>query len=370
MHADNSMEPADPGARPKGMEILKARTEAERSRLSRLHAAGELHRIRPNTYMPATRWNGLDDTARRRILHLTAADIRPGMVLVGRSAAIAHGLDVLDIPTDRGDGGSADRPSGPPALAGPNAPAERGVVELAHPTRRRSVTVGPIRERRLRWGPRDVVRIDGRAVVSPGAAIADIQERHGPAHALVAADSALRLGHPRSDLALAAERGRCPVAALKTVALASELADSAAESLLRSNIIEAGLPPPELQPWVFNSDGVLVGRPDLAYRRHLVIIEFHGEIKFSGRYGDPETRFRHEWRRETELLSLGLFVVRVSWPELFDGTAISRIRETLDRGERAIRTGAAFNGTFVRAGEKWPPGFRTRKQDIDARRAG
>ena len=145
------------------MNPIRGATDVERVTLSRRHKAGELHRIRTNAYYPADQWRELDDDAKRRLRHITAADARAGMVLVGRSAALVHGLEILDA-----DGRWRDDPDRDP---------NNDIIELAHPTRRRSTTIRDVRESPLAWGPEDLVRIDGRPQPqSPGSPRND---RHG-----------------------------------------------------------------------------------------------------------------------------------------------------------------------------------------------
>lgn len=340
------------------MDPIRGTTDTERAALSRKCRAGELHRIRANSYLPTDHWNSLDETAKRRIRHIAAADARTGMVLVGRSAALMHGIDILDL-DGRWRDGSANGHDRGPAL---------DIIELAHPTRKRSTTIHDVRESPLTWGPGDLVRVDGRLVTGAAATVADIRLRHGFRQGLTAADSALRLGHPNIELARAARRSRDPLDVLETLAMASANAESAAESLARAQFIEAGLPAPELQTWVFDERNVLIGRVDMAYRQVPVIVEIHGENKFTGTYGNPEDRVRREWRREKELHDVGLHPVRIDWIDMMTETAVDKVIAALDRGEKALARGETFTGSFVRAGERWPEGYRTRKQDYAARR--
>ena len=336
------------------MDLIRGTTDAERAALSHRQRTGQLHRIRPNSYCPADQWRALDDNAKRQIRHMTAADARDGMVLMGRSAALMHGIDIVDF-----DGRWRDDPDRDPT---------NDIIELAHPTRKKSRTIRDVRESPLAWGPGDVVRIDGRSVTGVGATVADIRLRHGFRQGLVAADSALRLGHSNIELARAAGRSRDPGSALETIAMASAIAESAAESLARAQFIEGGLPAPELQTWVFDERNVLIGRVDMAYRDWPVVIEVHGEDKFTGTYGDPGDRVRRDWRREKQLRDVGLDPVRIDWIDMMTEVAVGKTQAALDRGEKALARGEAFTGSFVRVGERWPEGYRTRKQDYEARR--
>ena len=265
------------------MNILRGTTEAERKTLNRRCRNGELHRVHPNTFMPTTEWSTLDATGRRRVTHLTAVDSREGMVVVGRSAALAWGLEIFD--------------------------------------------------RR----------------------IADAELR---SHA---ADPDPEVNNDIIELARSANRSTNPRRALQTVAYATQFADSAAESILRAQIIEVGLPAPEVQLRVFRADKVLIGYVDLGFPGHLAMIEVHGKGKFLGAYGDPGERSYREWRRESELIAEGLAVLRVTWEEILSGEALRRIRELLVAQRAKIAAGARTTARFVGAGERWPDGYRTRR---------
>lgn len=331
------------------VKTLRGTTKNERQTLARRCTAGELHRLHPNIYVPAADWATLTETQKRRLHHLTAADGRRDMVIVGRSAALVHGLDIIEpMPTD-----------GHPAPQWPVPPGD-DIIELGHPTRRKFETRGTIHESKLAWGPDEVVVVDGRAVTSPGATVADITRRHGFGAGLVAADSALRLGHSAIDLMRPAALGPNPAAALRTVACASQFPDSAPESLLRAQIIDAGLPAPEVQLRVFTADGIFIAQVDLAYAGWLLMVEIHGEAKFSGRYGDGQARSKYEWRRETEMLQKGLAVLRVTYPQVVSGEGVRMVAEALERQRRVVAAGAVSSVRFVPAGRRWPKGFRMR----------
>lgn len=312
--------------------------------------------------MPDDVWAGLDQAERRRIHHLTAVDGRRDMVIVGRSAALVHGLEILDVAPAGKAGRNGDAGSVPHAGSMPRWPILPGddVVELGHPTRRNFETRGIIRESKLRWGADDVIMIDDRPVTSVGATVADITRRHGFGHGLVAADSALRLHHSPIDLMRPAARVPNPAQALRTVACASQFPDSAAESLLRAQIIDAGLPAPEVQLRVFKGNGIFIGKADLSYSGLLLMVEVHGKHKFSGRYGDGEERSMYEWRRETEMTQEGLAVQRVTFPQIVSGEALRMVADAVERQRAAVARGATTTARFVPAGVRWPEGLRLR----------
>lgn len=295
-------------------------------------------------------WDRMSQAERRRLHHLSCVDGRPGMVIVGRSAALVHGLDVVDVMDDDGAGAVPRWP----------VPAGDDVVELAHPSRRRYETRGIVRESKLLWDAGDVGLVDGRPVTSVGASVADITRRHGFGQGLVAADSALRRRHSQIDLMRSAALAPNPAEALRTVACATRFPDSAAESLMRAQIIEAGLPAPEVQLRVFDAEGNYIGKVDLAYAAALLMIEIHGEHKFSGVYGDGDERSMYEWRRETEMVQEGLAVLRVTYPQIVSGVALRMVIEALERQQAAVAGGATTTAQFVPAGVRWPDGFRLR----------
>ena len=114
--------------------------------------------------------------------------------------------------------------------------------------------------------------------------------------ALAALDSYLRLGKvTKQELKgqLPRYKGRRGVVQLRQlVAIADGRAESPGESWTRLTIVDAGLPVPELQWWVY-VHGRPVYRLDLAYPKHRVLVEFDGE-EF---HDSPEARLADERRR-------------------------------------------------------------------------
>lgn len=114
--------------------------------------------------------------------------------------------------------------------------------------------------------------------------------------ALAALDSYLRLAKvTREELKgqLARYKGRRGVVQLRElVAIADGRAESPGESWTRLTIVDADLPFPELQWWVYVG-GRPVYRLDLAYPKHRVAVEFDGE-EF---HDSPEARLADERRR-------------------------------------------------------------------------
>ncbi|NKE09679.1 MULTISPECIES: endonuclease domain-containing protein [Kocuria] len=99
--------------------------------------------------------------------------------------------------------------------------------------------------------------------------------------------------------------------ARQVIELADPRSESVAETLTRLVLVEnhlTGFVPP------FQ---VTVGgerfRVDFAWEREKLILEFDGEVKYSGQFGDPSGVIRAEPRREKALTNAGWRVIRVDW---------------------------------------------------------
>ncbi|WP_448852281.1 hypothetical protein [Corynebacterium sp. 335C] len=333
--------PAPAAAKPGVPALFRGRDGVEREVLRRRAQAGVLVLVGRNVYVASEEWNGLDEPARRRLRHIAAGLGAPGSVLTGRSAAYVHGLAVLDDGTQP--------------------------VELGHSGDRRTREKAGIVRRWLRWGGDDIVEVDGVQVTSVAATVVDVARWHGFAEGLMAADSALRLGHCRSELALAAWSLRTPGVAAEVVAHADGAVESPGESAARAPLLLGGITGIVPQVNVFGPDKILVGRVDLLLPKELVAVEYHGGGKFSGAYGDGGDRFAGEWWRERNLLQAGLGVVRIGWSDVQEGRVSDMVREAIAERARMLAAGVGFAGWFLPNGHRWPDGFTTRSR---ARRDG
>jgi hypothetical protein len=129
-----------------------------------------------------------------------------------------------------------------------------------------------------------------------------------PAAALLAVTDQLLAGRcPRGafDRLLAEGRGRRGIrTARRVLAVADPLAGSPMESVLRWMIVEAGLPAPVLQHVVRDPQRRFIGRVDLAWPEHRVLVEFDGDIH---RERDV---FVNDLRRQNGLVLAGWVVLR------------------------------------------------------------
>lgn len=90
------------------------------------------------------------------------------------------------------------------------------------------------------------------------------------------------------------------------VALSDDRSESIRESWVRITIIDAGLPPPDLQVWV-EIDGVPTYRVDLAYRRLRIAVEYDGHDA----HDVTEEQREHDRVRRARLRALGWTVIVV-----------------------------------------------------------
>ena len=128
-------------------------------------------------------------------------------------------------------------------------------------------------------------------------------------------------------------RRRGVVQARELVPLADPRAESQGESWTRMEMVDHGLPIPQLQVWV-EVDGVPTYRLDLAYPKHRVCVEYDGFEFHTGDAARKRDQQRREWLREH-----GWIVIVVDkhmfTPEAIDAW-IQQVRDAL-----ASRAGAA-----------------------------
>jgi hypothetical protein len=100
----------------------------------------------------------------------------------------------------------------------------------------------------------------------------------------------------------------------------------------------AGLPAPELQFEVYDAAGVLVGTTDFAWRRHRLLGEFDGRVKY-GRLLRPgqtpgEVVWEEKLREDALRRTTGFGMERLVWADL------DRPRSTADRLRAMLRRAA------------------------------
>jgi len=240
------------------------------------------------------------------------------VIACDRSAAWVHGVDVHTW---------AEHDVLPPV--------EVCVIRGNDPTELRGV-----RSHSRDLAPGDIVQLGSLMVTSPLRTALDLG-CHLRRHDALAALDRFRAGFDLSAGQLQAQvprfRRRRGVVQLRSlIPLSDPRAESVRESWTRLALLDAGLPGPELQWWVY-VDGVPTYRLDLAYPRHRLAIEYDG-AEF---HEQPADRERDLARRE-HLRELGWTVIVVRSGDFtgnrLDGW-IAQVRDLLTNQSTNLRWG-------------------------------
>lgn len=172
--------------------------------------------------------------------------------------------------------------------------------------------------------PADWCEIDGVRVTTPIRTAMDLGCKLDRRTALAAIDALMRAyGFTIGDMMRMLPRyfRRRGVRRLRTiVTLADPRSESRAESWVRLEIVDRGLPMPVLQHWV-RIDGVPTYRLDLAYPHARVAVEYDGE-EF---HATPEQR-EHDRQRRERLRELGWTVIVLTKADFASDRADAWIR--------------------------------------------
>jgi hypothetical protein len=173
-----------------------------------------------------------------------------------------------------------------------------------------------------------VARRGGVALTSPGRTWRDLASELSPAALLAVTDQMMARKYPREAFQriLAGARGLRGVrTAREVLPVADALAGSPMESVLRWLVHEAGLPAPVLQHVVRGEDGEFLGRVDLAWPQHGMLIEFDGDVHRERRV------FVNDLRRQNRLVLAGWVVLRFTSADVTGRPAwvVSAIRRAL-----------------------------------------
>lgn len=219
------------------------------------------------------------------------AELEAALAAAGRGAAVSHelaaqllGMELVDDPVRR--------------------------LTVPRNSSRRSVDGWDVRRAAL---PADDVRMIGEVrLTAARRTVRDLCRVLTAAHAVVAADSALRLGLTTvEELDLGSAFGRGSDRLRAVGALLDPLSGSALESLLRVVVLQAGLPPPVTQHVIVGPDGRFVARVDFCWPAARLVVEADGFAFHSDR-----ASFRADRQRLNELEHLGWRVLRFSWEDV------------------------------------------------------
>lgn len=287
-------------------------------RLRTLVAAGQLVQLRRGAYATSgILAQAASDPGLRHALDVAAVRATRGSALVAshQSAATLHGLRLLKA-----------------------MPA--GVVTLTIPpgTRKGSYGRSGVICHAADLPESQVTSLYGVPATTACRTVTDIARSSSFMEGVVVVDSALYERYTskaelRRTLAACA---RWPgiARASEVVDFASQLAESAFESCARVVFREQGLPAPELQVPILGREGTLIARVDFLWRRHWVIAEADGLLKY-----DSGQKAIAERQRDRRLQEAGFEVIHFTWKELFTDPArvAQRIRDAFARQQRLSR---------------------------------
>lgn len=257
-----------------------------------------LERVRRGAYVDEATWADADQRQRYELLvRGTLPALRKEGPLAHESAAVMLGIPVIGPWPKR--------------------------VHLIEPTAKGGRGSAVVWRHGVREGP-GLVRLGDIVMTSPARTAVDLARTRSFASGLAAADFVLasRLG-TREELATELAKTRRSAGhqrARLVLGHADSRAESVGESLSRAQMIELGLPLPELQRAFYDDDG-FVGRPDFWWPELKLVGEFDGHVKF-GRVlasSDDDARLAlwREKQREDRLRRLGLGVVRWTWDQAY-----------------------------------------------------
>jgi very-short-patch-repair endonuclease len=174
----------------------------------------------------------------------------------------------------------------------------------------------------------DVVRRKSLPVTTPARTWRDLAAILKPPALLAATDQIVNGLASRRELEeeLARRaRGRGCARARAVLPVASPLADSPMESVLRWLIYDGGLPMPELQVRIRDAVGVVVADADMAWPERKVLVEFDGDVH------RERATFVRDRRRQNRLVAAGWIVLRFTSADVYGDPAgvLAQIRRAL-----------------------------------------
>lgn len=271
--------------------------------------AGGLYRVRHGAYSTTLPRDAVE--RHRGLVDGTWPLFGGGSVLSHASAGIEYGLPVPEPDLLRVQ---LTRPSGGHGRVGP----------CVH------VHYAPLSEA-------EIVEINGRPVTSLERTAADLSRCAFYDRSVSVLDAALYLGASADEIrrVLGSQRRwhGVPVAR-RALAFADGRAESVGESISRVQIVQSGLPMPELQYAVFSASGRWLARSDFAWPAFRVIGEFDGRVKYRGPAESVADVVMAEKAREQAIQGAGWTVVRWGWRDLQgQGDFVARLRRALIAGD-------------------------------------
>ena len=220
----------------------------------------------------------------------------PEFVFAGCTAAWLHGIDLDPL-----------RP-----------------VEVIVPSRSGMRSRFGLKVRRVDLDPSDAVQVRHLKATSPIRTLSDLSSRLNTVDALALIDASIRLGLI-DRIALS----RSPSACVRALAPLAEPAESPMETRLRWLLFEAGLPRPDVQTDLRDSNGRLLGRADLYYPPARLVIEYDG--------ANHRDRLLSDNRRQNLLVDSGYTVLRFASEDIYrrPDAVVAQVRRALSAAAAA-----------------------------------
>ena len=260
-------------------------------------------RVRRGAYVEPHLLEGASETDRHRLLvHAVIAASQSEPVVSGVSAAIFHGLDIVD--------------------------QDLTLAQITHPgisARKES----DVHHHDAALDDDEVVWVSGVRATTVARTALDVA-RVSPSFeaGVITLDSALRhLRTTPDELAAAFELcSRWPNArgVARMVRFADGRAANPGESRLRVTYDSTGLAPCTPQLYVYTPDYVLVAITDLAVLAHQTVLELDGRQKYGIEGQDPNEQVYYEKLREDDLRELGHEVARFTWLAAGDASRVAQ----------------------------------------------
>ena len=286
--------------------------------LSSLVDEGLVRRVVHGVYAAAQAPDDL--VARAQALTLV---VPPSVVVVDRTAAWLHGVDLLPRTVDSG------------------GPAVQLAQVAAWPTRRKETS--GVRRGLL---PTDVTVVHGVRVTTALRTALDLGRLLWRFDALAAIDGFLRIGVPHEILVaeIGRFRGYRGVRQLRALApLGDPRSESPGESGLRLHWIDAGLPRPSLQHGIVGDDGRVIFRLDCAEP----VVRFAAE--YDGRAFHGPDRAAHDERRRRWITEERGWTIEVFTAEDLYQQGRDPLPRLISGHRRARRSLAAWTGHRTRS---------------------
>lgn len=276
------------------------------NQLARAVENKQIERIWPGAFLPK---QTLTREERHKRTAIAAGTLSGGSTaLADESAAVLHGLSLLNARWNK-------------------VHVASGLKSGGRIDKRKHIHSGPL-------DAADVVTVEGVKVTSLEQTAVSIACSRGFYEALAVFDSALRLGADRDVMAGKLESYRPGVLiGRRGLHYANGKSENAGESWGRGQIIDDGLPIPDLQQEFHDREGEFIGRCDYAWSGKLVA-EFDGMRKYQGDLRKGESPFdamKREKVREDALRRIGVMVIRWIWADLKDYKVAAMVREWLDQ---------------------------------------